>query len=70
MNQEQKKLVKEIESLEHEIKILTKGIEQSMIDTNDTKVLVVKKRDYLRELYLKLKEVTEKAKVTEENKDS
>ena len=62
MNQEQKKLVKEIELLEHEIKILTKGIEQSLIDTNDTKVLVVKKRDYLRELYLKLKEVTEAQK--------
>jgi hypothetical protein len=62
MNQEQKKLVEEIQILEKEIKSLTKKIDKTLIDTNELKVMVVNKREKLRNLYLKLKEVTEAQK--------
>jgi hypothetical protein len=62
MNQEQKKLVEEIQILEKEIKSLTKKIDKTLIDTNELKVMVVNKREKLRDLYLKLKEVTEAQK--------
>jgi hypothetical protein len=62
MTKEQKQLVDEITLLESEIKQLVLQIRKSEIENNEFKVKVVTLRDKLRQLYLKLKEITEAQK--------
>jgi uncharacterized coiled-coil DUF342 family protein len=62
MTPEQETLVKEIQSIEKKIKKLMDKINKSVIETNELKLQVVTLRDTLRDLYLKLKEVTESQK--------
>jgi uncharacterized coiled-coil DUF342 family protein len=62
MTPEQETLVKEIQSIEKKIKKLMDKINKSVIEANELKLQVVNLRDVLRDLYLKLKEVTEAQK--------
>ena len=70
MNKEQKELVTSINELEAKLKKLNRQFKKEIEEANQTKVDIFNRREILRSEYLKLKEVTEKAKVTEKPNES
>jgi hypothetical protein len=62
MNAQQKELVDLINSTEEQVKNLSKEVTKSIEETNETKIKIYNLREELRELYLKLKEETDKVK--------
>lgn len=70
MNEEQSQLVKSIKELEAKRKKLSRKASDRYDEAGKISADVYNISNDLRNLYLKLKEVTEKAKVTEEDKNS
>jgi uncharacterized coiled-coil DUF342 family protein len=70
MNDEQKEIVTAIHSLENKINKLARKATKCIQVANEHKVKIFNLREELRNLYLKLKEITEKIHIKKEPTDS